>query len=520
MVRAMAEPLRQAGSRAVMTTGEGQYDLAIIGGGINGAGIACDAAGRGLSVVLLEAGDLAGATSSASSKLIHGGLRYLEQREFRLVREALHEREVLLAKAPHIIRPLRFVLPDVASLRPRWMIRLGLFLYDHLSSRVTIPGSGALDLAHDTAGRPLKRSFSHGFSYWDCWVDDARLVVLNARAAADRGADIRTRTRFLDARAEDGLWRLRYRAQAAGETGEIRARAIVNAAGPWADRVLPAANGRAATNSARLRLVKGSHVVVPRIEGATDAYILQQDDRRVVFVLPFEEKFSLIGTTDVPFTGDPTDIRADAAEIDYLLASVNRYFATELATGDIVWSYAGVRPLFDDEAASASEVTRDYRLVLSDDAGRPPLLSVFGGKITTYRRLAEEALERLEHAFPDMGRPWTAGTPLPGGGLPEGGMDTFLVALGQRYPRIDPSTIARLARRHGTLVETLLGDTKEPGDLGTHFGAGLYEREVVYMRDSEWARSADDILWRRTKAGLHMTEAERHRAADAIEKLL
>jgi glycerol-3-phosphate dehydrogenase len=503
-----------------MATGRDLYDLAVIGGGINGAGVACDAAGRGLSVVLLEAGDLAGATSSASSKLIHGGLRYLEQRQFRLVREALHEREVLLAKAPHLVRPLRFVLPHVAGLRPRWMIRLGLFLYDHLARRTTIPGSGAVDLGRDAAGRPLRRDLRHGFTYWDCQVDDSRLVVLNARAAADKGADIRTRTRLLDASAEDGLWRLRIRDEAAGRSGELRARALVNAAGPWADRVLQSAGAAAADRIARLRLVKGSHIVVPRIAGADDGYILQQADRRVVFVLPFEEEFSLVGTTDTPFAGDPADVQADSGETDYLLAAVNRFFRAPLEPSDIVWAYAGVRPLFDDEVEAPSAVTRDYRLLLSHGADGPPLLSVLGGKITTYRRLAEEALDRLAPFFPKMGPPWTAQAPLPGGDLPEGGFDALLVRLGHCYPTLDPALLAQLARRHGTLADDILGDAGSPDDLGARFGAGLHEREVAFMRDREWARHPDDILWRRTKAGLHMTEAERRRAADAIEKLL
>ena len=500
-----------------MATFPDRYDIAIVGGGINGAGIACDAAGRGLSVLLVESGDLAGATSSASSKLIHGGLRYLEQWEFRLVREALAEREVLLAKAPHLVRPQRFVLPHVASQRPRWMIRLGLFLYDHLSRRTAIPGSHAIDLRGAPAGRPLKSGYRHGFAYWDCRVDDARLVVLNARAAADRGADIRTRTRLAGARRTAEGWSVDIRDEAGGQTDTVRARALVNAAGPWADSVLAAAGGNAI---ARLRRVKGSHLVVPRIAGTDDAYILQQPDGRVVFALPFEDDFTLIGTTDVPFEGDARDIAPDADETAYLLASVNRFFAVALGEADIVWRFAGVRPLFDDEAASASAVTRDYRLVLSEPDEGAPLLSVFGGKITTYRCLAEEALARLGPAFPGMSPTWTAKAPLPGGDMPDGNFEVFAAALDRHFPAFDRRELRAMARRHGTLIEGLLGTARKPADLGRLLGGGLYEREVEYLRDREWARTADDILWRRTKAGLHMTPAERDAAAPLIEAIL
>lgn len=500
-----------------------QFDLAIIGGGINGAGIACDAAGRGLTVLLVEAGDLAEATSSASSKLIHGGLRYLEQWEFRLVREALAEREVLLAKAPHIIWPLRFVLPHVDSLRPRWMIRAGLFLYDHLSSRNTIPSSKPLNLARDPAGEPLKADFRQGFAYWDCWVDDARLVLLNARAAARKGADIRTRTRFLSARTDGGRWILNLRDEDTGATENVAARAIVNAAGPWVEQVLQSTNSehRKKANTKKSRLVKGSHLVIPRISGADDAYILQHPDGRVVFVLPYEDKYSLIGTTDIPFEGDAGTVHIDNDETDYLLGTVDAFFSTAPRKEDIVWSYSGVRPLFDDDSgASASKVTRDYHLELANTANRPPILSVFGGKITTYRCLAEEALGKLGAAFPAMGESWTSKDPLPGGDIPSGGMEVLLDDLANRYPQIDPNVMAQMARRHGTLTNVMLGDAKKEEDLGQHFGAGLYEREVVYMKSNEWARTAEDILWRRTKTGVHLTSDQRTIASQAIHALL
>jgi len=497
------------------------YDLTIIGGGINGAGIARDAAGRGLSVLLVEAGDLAGATSSASSKLVHGGLRYLEQMEFRLVRAALKEREVLLAMAPHMVRPLRFVLPHVPAMRPRALIRLGLFLYDHLARRQTIPGSGAVDLASGALGAPLLDKHRHGFTYWDCWVDDARLVVLNAHAAAADGADIRTRTRFLGARPADGHWHLSLRDEATGETHDAAARALVNAAGPWVGQVDEDLAGVSGTQAdGAVRLVKGSHIVVPRIAGADEAYILQNHDGRVVFVLPFEEHFSLIGTTDVFFHGDARDVDIDDDEIAYLLDAVGRFLKAPPVADDVVWSYAGVRPLFDDAAQSASSVTRDYKLRLDAATDRPPTLTVLGGKLTTYRRLAEEAMQRLAPFFPTMGGPWTASSTLPGGDLPAAGFGAFLDDLERRHDRFDRHLLANLARRHGSLVSNVIGDAESPQDLGRHVGAGLYEREVVHMVDHEWAREPDDVLWRRSKTGVHLAPAERHRAAEAVASML
>jgi len=495
------------------------YDLVIVGGGINGAGIAADAAGRGASVLLAEMGDLAGATSSASSKLIHGGLRYLEHYEFRLVREALEEREVLLARAPHIIRPLRFVLPHVEGMRPRALIRAGLALYDHLAERRRIPASSALDLTRDPAGRALKPELTHGFAYWDCWVDDARLVVLNARAAADRGGVVLTRTRVSGLAAQDGLWRVTLASGA--EAREVRARALVNAAGPWADVIARMASAGAPDMGAtpRLRLVKGSHIVVPRIEGAEDAYLLQAGDQRVVFALPFEGRFTLIGTTDVPFSGNPSEARISPEEESYLIGLAGRFFAKPLAEGDIVWRYAGVRPLLDDGSSKASEVSRDYHLDLSLGAGRAPLLNVIGGKITTYRRLAEAALAKLAPHLEPMGPAWTGSAPLPGGDLGESGIDGYRLDLARRRPGFAADVLSRLVRLYGTRCDVLLGDARTVDDLGFGLGGGLTEREVAYLKEHEWARAPDDVLWRRTKAGLHMTGDERNRAGERIAAL-
>ncbi len=500
------------------------YDLAIIGGGVNGCGIAADAAGRGLSVLLAEMGDLGGATSSASSKLVHGGLRYLEHYAFRLVREALGEREVLLAKAPHIIWPLRFVLPHMPGQRPRWMLRAGLFLYDHLHRRRAVPGSAALDLERDPGGRPLKAEFTRGFAYWDCWVDDARLVVLNAQAAAERGAEILTRHQVTAVNADGALWRLMVRSGA--QEREVRARALVNAAGPWVNKV-----GRVidSATAPRLRLVKGSHVVVPRIAGADDAYLMQNSDGRIVFALPYEERFTLIGTTDVAYTGDPATVAIDEGEITYLLELASRFFRTPLHRHDVVWTYAGVRPLYDDQSADPSAVTRDYHLELTAPVGKPPLLTVMGGKVTTYRRLAEEALERLAPHLAGMGPAWTAGVPLPGGDLDESGQLTaapvvaferFVTRLAAQYPGFERGYLMRLARRHGARVPAVLGDARSLADMGHLLGPSLTEREVIYLKEHEWAASAEDILWRRTKAGLHLSADERARVADAISALL
>jgi glycerol-3-phosphate dehydrogenase len=462
-------------------------DLLIIGGGINGVGIARDAAGRGLSVALLEQHDLAAHTSSASTKLIHGGLRYLEYFEFRLVREALIERERLLAIAPHIIWPLEFVLPYAPHMRPAWKIRAGLFLYDHLAVRTRLHASRGVSFTRHKAGQTLRPEYRRGFIYADCRDDDSRLVVLNAMDAAAHGADIRTRTELLSARPEGALW------HADTEAGPIAARALVNAAGPWVDDVRARLGQR---GRASLRLVKGSHIVVRRLYEGEYAFILENPDGRIVFVIPYEQHFSLIGTTDVEFDGNPNSVAISTDETAYLCDSVNRYFRREVAPSDIVWSYAGVRPLFDDHASDAKAVTRDYVLDLDQAQGAPPLLSVYGGKITTFRRLAEHALEKL---LPALGRPvaacWTATSRLPGGDFED--FDVYLSEFRARHPTLAPETARRLVRAYGTRAERFV----QPG-MGEDFGAGLTEAEVDYLAAEEWARTPEDILWRRSKLGL------------------
>ncbi len=487
-------------------------DLLVIGGGINGAGIARDAAGRGLSVTLVEQDDLAAATSSASTKLFHGGLRYLEYYEFRLVREALKEREVLLVNMPHIARPLRFVLPHHPGLRPAWLVRLGLFLYDHLGGRKILPPTRTLDLRRDPAGAPLKGDFRRGFEYSDVQVDDSRLVVLNARDAARRGATIRTRTRFLRATPTEEGWEAEIEDTTSGRRERLAARILVNAAGPWVEAVLR--EGVGISPPARLRLVRGSHIVTRRLFPHDKAYIFQEPDGRIVFAIPFEEDFTLIGTTEADHEGDPGSARCTEAECAYLVEAVNRYLARPISHADIVWNFAGVRPLFDDNASSATAATRDYVLNLTEAPS--PVLSVFGGKITTYRRLAENALERLTPFFPDLPGPWTAAAPLPGGDFPWDGLPALVADLAARYPFLAGDEILRLARRHGTGSFALLGDAKERADLGQDFGAGLFAREVDWFRTEEWARTAEDILWRRSKLGLRLGETARQALADHL----
>jgi glycerol-3-phosphate dehydrogenase len=493
-------------------------DLLIIGGGINGAGMARDAAGRGLKVVLVEQADLASATSSASTKLIHGGLRYLEFFEFRLVREALIERERLLQIAPHIIRPMEFVLPHVPGLRPRWQIRLGLFCYDHIGTRKRLAASRSVRLATGKYGE-LKAGIDHGFAYSDCWVDDSRLVVLNAVDAAQRGASIRTRTRFVSASttpAPDSskpLWLARVQDRS-GQVTELRARAIVNAAGPWVEQVLHGMPE--ARVSAQVRLIKGSHIVVPRLFEGEHAFMLQNPDGRIIFTIPYQENFTLVGTTDVAFDGDPAKVSISQDEIAYLCSTVNSYFRKGISPSDVRWSYSGVRPLSDDESESASKVTRDYRLELTEAHGHPVLLSVFGGKITTYRRLAEMALSKLQPHLGFDGREWTDRAALPGGELPHADFAAFLAGVKKRWPFLSASLALRLARAYGTRIEKILGRSQSMLDLGEHYGAGLTGAEIDYLRAHEWACTADDILWRRTKLGLHLSEQERHRLADAL----
>lgn len=484
------------------------YDLLVVGGGINGAGIARDAAGRGLKVVLVEQSDLASATSSASTKLIHGGLRYLESFEFRLVREALVEREKLLAIAPHIIRPMQFVLPHVEGLRPRWQIRLGLFLYDHLGGRRRLAASRYTRIAGTPFGTQMQPQIAHGFVYSDCWVDDSRLVVLNAMDAAQRGAVVRTRTRFLAASAQTGLWHAELENQRSGERSTIRARAIVNAAGPWVKQVLQAIH--ASEIDAQVRLVKGSHIVVPQLYSGTHAYLLQNPDGRVVFTIPYEHDFTLIGTTDLPFAGDAASVQISPAEIEYLCTTANGYFTRSIGAKDVRWTYAGVRPLSDDESSNASKVTRDYKLELSAGEG-PAMLSVFGGKITTYRRLAESALQKLQPSIGGDTTSWTARQSLPGGDLPRDDFDAFLTGVERRWPFLPETLALRLSRAYGTRISDIIGSARRLEDLGQDFGAGLTQAEVTYLQQHEWAMTADDILWRRSKTGLHMTAEQRER---------
>ena len=483
-----------------------RYDLLVIGGGINGAGVAADAAGRGLSVCLVEQGDLASGTSQASSKLIHGGLRYLEHFEFRLVREALLEREVMLDRAPHIVWPLRFVLPEADGLRSRLRVQAGLFLYDHLARRRRIPASRAIDLTADPAGGVLRSDLRRGFSYWDCWVDDARLVVLNARLAAMHGAQIRTRTRVTALARGDEAWTATL--DVGGRRETCQARVVVNAAGPWADRVAALARDNAAAGAVHLRLVKGSHIVVPRIAGAEDGFLFQNIDGRVVFVLPFETAFTLIGTTDVAISGSPAEATCSAEEEDYLLAAANRFLARPLERGDIVWRFAGVRPLqADEDQSNPSALSRDYALELSGTGAGTAMLSVIGGKVTTYRRLAEAVMDRLAPLFPGLRPAWTASRHLPGGDIPNGDFGLYVEGLSRLYAWIPEVMMLALARRHGTATREVIGDARRLDDMGALFPGGLSAREVGYLVANEWAMTADDILWRRTKAGLHATLA-------------
>ena len=481
-------------------------DILVIGGGINGAGIARDAVGRGYNVCLCEAGDFARGTSSASTKLIHGGLRYLEYYEFRLVREALKEREVLWRMAPHIIHPLRFVLPYHKGLRPAWMLRLGLFLYDHLGGRRLLPPTKTVNLAQGPLGAPLKPLYSKGFEYSDCWVEDARLVVLNVMDAAERGADIRPRTRVVSARRAGDLWEVEIEA-ADGAREKVLARAIVNAAGPWVDQVLADVFGR--RDARNVRLVRGSHIVVPRKFDHDRAYIFQNADGRIIFAIPFEGDFTLIGTTDEDQGHELGEVKITPEEISYLCAAASEYFAEPVREEDVVWTYSGVRPLYDDGASKAQEATRDYVLKLEGGAGEAALLNIFGGKITTYRRLAEAALGKLETVLGEKGAPWTAQSHLPGGEFGPLEFADEVARLMEDFPFLDRPLATRLTRLYGTRARRFLGRAGALSDLGRDFGAGLSEAEVRYLINQEWAREADDILYRRTKLGLHMTPGQR-----------
>ena len=479
------------------------FDLAIIGGGINGAGIARDAAGRGLKVLLCEQGDLASGTSSASSKLIHGGLRYLEHGALGLVRAALNEREVLLQLAPHLIRPLRFVLPLEGAGRSPLVLRLGLLVYDLIGRRKLLPGTRAVDLITDAAGAPLKRHFQHAYEYSDCFADDARLVVLNALDAAERGAAIRTYTRCV--RAERGdVWRLILNARGMREVAT--ARVLVNAAGAWVESAAETVLRMKPRH--RLRLDKGSHIVLRRLYDHDRAYILPAADGRVVFAIPFQRDFTLVGTTDRNFVGDPAAVAPSEEEIAYLCDVINAHFRAAVGAADVVWAYAGVRALYDDGSARPQDIGRDYALVLDKSFGEAPLLTVYGGKLTTYRRLAEEALARLSPFFP-RSRPWTARTPLPGGDFVFDGLPVLLARTRRQWPFLGEDHARRLVAAYGTRVENVLGAAASPADLGTRLGADLTALELRYLMAKEWARTADDVLWRRTKLGLRFATAER-----------
>jgi len=481
------------------------FDLCIVGGGINGVGIARDAAGRGLSVLLVEKDDLGQATSSRSGKLIHGGLRYLEYYEFRLVREALIEREVLLESAPHIIWPLRFVLPHSSDDRPAWLVRIGLFLYDHLGGRKRLPGTRVINLAQSLEGDSLKTDYKKAFEFSDCWVDDARLVVLNALDAAEKGADIRTHTKFITAKRTGNHWSIQLN-NSEEKTESISARCLVNAAGPWVNRVIE--NASNVTSKRQVRLVKGSHIVVKKFWQGEHAYLIQNNDKRVIFINPYEGDNALIGTTDIPHNGNPDNAMIEATEIDYLLAAVNRYFLKQLTEKDIIDSFSGVRPLYDDKSENPSAVTRDYLFDVDSVQNQAPLLSIFGGKITTFRKLSEHALDKLTFFFPDMGKPWTLKSALPGGDINNSDFDSYVSDLSNQYPMLPGSLAYHYARLYGTRASHLLSGVNKLADLGTRFGECFYEKEARYLVEHEWARSSEDILKRRTKHGLHMSEVE------------
>jgi glycerol-3-phosphate dehydrogenase len=502
-------------------------DALVVGGGINGVGIARDLAGRGMRVILAEQDDLGAHTSSSSTKLIHGGLRYLEYYEFSLVRKSLQEREVLLRSAPHIMWPLRFVMPHDPSMRPAWMIRLGLFLYDHLARREVLPGSEGVNLRNHPLGAPLQERFIRGFVYSDGWVDDARLVVLNALDAQAHGAQILTRTRCTAAQRSAQGWTATLRS-ASGDERTVTARALVNAAGPWAEAFLRgearAAHGEALVTKS-LRLVKGSHIVVPRCFEHDHAYIFQNPDKRIIFAIPYEERFTLIGTTDVELHGDPRDARIGDDEVAYLCEQASRYFTRAVKPTDVVWNYTGVRPLLDDASGDPSAVTRDYMLESNTEAA--PLLSVWGGKITTYRKLAEEAADEIGRMLGEARSAWTKGASLPGGDLsswigqlrrPDTDFERFVIAVRSRHPWLDAALARRLARAYGSRIAQVLGDANSRADLGEEVAPGLFEAELRYLRREEWACTAEDVLWRRTKRGLHFSEIQRQRVADWLNQ--
>ena len=476
------------------------YDLFVIGGGVNGCGIARDAAGRGLSVCLSEKSDLGSGTSSGSTKLIHGGLRYLEHYEFSLVRKALIEREVLWKIAPHIIYPLRFVLPHYRDLRPAWLIRMGLFLYDNLGGRKLLPASRSINLTNDQAGVPLKSVFKKGFEYSDCWVDDARLVVLNAQDAATRGADILSYNKVETARRQNGVWVITSRSQD-NSVQTHQAKILVNASGPWINLVQDAIH---TPDVSSIRMVRGSHIVVPRIFDNDNCYILQISDNRIVFAIPYEEAFTLIGTTDSDYEGNPENVSISHEEVQYLCSSIGRYFTKDVNPEDVVWSYSAVRPLLEDGKAKAQAASRDYRIEI-DDVQNLPLINIYGGKITTYRKLAEDVLTKINQFISCSNSSWTADSPLPGGDFQSGGYSKLVAELVNEYSFLSQQYVSRMARLYGTTVRKILGNARTPDDLGQRFGDHLSQVEVDYLIEHEWATCVDDIIWRRTKEGLRLS---------------
>lgn len=494
---------------------ETDYDLCVIGGGINGAGIARDAAGRGLSVLLLEAKDLGGATSSASTKLIHGGLRYLEFFEFKLVRDSLRERETLLSIAPHLIKPMSFVLPHSPEQRPFWMVRLGLFLYDYLAPRSVLPRSKGVNLNASTLGVPLKHQFARGFRYSDCWVDDSRLVTLNAMDAAEKGATVLTRTPCTKIVPHRDHWEISYKPEKK-KAEKITASMVVNAAGPWVRKVLEESDLESTVKPVpKIRLVKGSHIIIPRSYDGEHAYITQQPDGRIVFAIPYEQDYTLIGTTEEDFSGDLYNARISDAEMDYLIAAYNTHFQEEITKNDVLWTYSGVRPLFDDGHEDSREVSRDY--VLHEHLeSRAPMVSVFGGKLTTYRVLAEKVVQRLLYLDNRYSNPWTAEVPLPGGDIDNANFDRFLTQQTQAYPWLPADLLLRYARAYGARMDRFLEGARSLEDLGTHYGEHVYEAEIVYLVRYEFAREAEDVLWRRSKLGVHVSD----KTMEAVEKAM
>ncbi len=483
-----------------------QVDVFIIGGGVNGVGIARDAAGRGYSVALCEMNDLASGTSNESSKLVHGGLRYLEHYEFMLVRKALAEREILWAAAPHIIKPMRFILPHHKDLRPAWLLRLGLLMYDYIGGRKLLPPTKTVNLVTGIFGKPLKAMFKKGFQYSDCQVDDARLVILNAMDAKDKGAKIAVRTECISAHRIGDKWEIETRHSDTGLIEKYTANIVVNAAGPWVDQVLGGAFGK--NNSQNVRMVQGSHIVMPKMFDHDNCYIFQNADERIIFAIPYKLNTTIIGTTDRDFSGDPSDVNISGEEIDYLCDAASEYFEKPVLKKDIVWTYSGVRPLYDDGASSAQEATRDYVFKKEGGKGEAPLINIFGGKITTYRVLAEKMMDEIEITLGRKGRPWTAKATLPGGDFPTTGFDNLLKEMTVHYPFVEDARLERMCHAYGTRIAMVLGQATSTKQLGKHFGAGLYEVEVRYLMTNEWAVTAADIVWRRSKLGIVMSEKQ------------